>query len=60
MAKRPICSHEKNRKGAMLYRCRCGNVWIHGKFFGSLPPEQGALAVWSGFARCPAKERRWK
>ncbi len=53
-----ICRHDvkKNWSGLAMFRCSCGNLWIEEKFFGSVPPEQGALAIFAAFKRGSANE----
>ena len=54
--KKRICIHEKQvDKQAILWRCACGNVWMNGEFFGSVPQDQGAVAVLGAFSRGPSK-----
>ena len=52
-----LCPHDKpaNWGDSILYRCKCGNVWIGGKFQGSVPQDQGAAAIFGAFSRGPAK-----
>jgi hypothetical protein len=57
---RRLCRHDtrKNHGGdSMLFRCRCGNVWVAGQFQGSVPQDQGAAAIFVAFSRGPAVTR---
>lgn len=58
MAKR-VCKHEtaKNIAGAVMYRCACGNVWMGGRFMGSVPQDQSAASIFGAFSAGPAKGR---
>ena len=58
--KRPaLCPHDKpkNWADAALFRCKCGNVWVGGQFQGSVPQDQGAVAIFGAFERGPAKQK---
>jgi len=52
-----LCRHDLPKKHAktILYRCRCGNVWIDGVFQGSIPQDQGAVSIFGAFSRGPAR-----
>ncbi len=55
--RKPICPHDKPKNwggGSIMYRCACGNIWMYGQFQGSVPQEQGALAIFGAFSRGPA------
>jgi hypothetical protein len=54
-----ICRHDTpgNLGDKLLFRCRCGNVWIGGEFQGSVPQDQGALSIFGAFLRGPAVPR---
>ena len=54
-----LCPHDKpeNWEDAIMYRCKCGNVWIEGKFQGSVPQDQSAAAIFGAFSRGPAKQK---
>jgi hypothetical protein len=57
--KKKICIHEKKMsKSDILFRCACGNVWLGGKFFGSIPKDQGAVAILGSFSTDPAKKEK--
>lgn len=49
--KKRICSHDKpaNTRDSILFRCACGNVWMSGTFFGSLPKDQSAASILGAF-----------
>ena len=56
-----LCPHDKPANwggGSIMFRCKCGNVWIGGKFQGSMPQNQGAAAIFGAFSRGPAKAVR--
>jgi hypothetical protein len=44
---KPICPHDKpqNWRGAIMFRCKCGNVWLGGRFHCSVPKDRSAVAV---------------
>jgi len=59
--RKPICPHDdaKNWGGdSIVFRCKCGNVWISGRFQGSVPQDQGAVAIFGAFSRGPARKVR--
>jgi len=54
-----LCRHDTaaNHGDSLMFRCRCGNVWIDGQFQGSVPQDQGAAAIFGAFNRGPAVPR---
>ena len=60
MKKKRICPHdgkEARSETSIMFRCRCGNVWIGGEFMGSVPQDQGAAAIFGAFSRGPAEQK---